>query len=79
MKFENYKPEEIEKAIRQEFKNRYTDDNIEYVNAVYEIGDFYKISKKYNKRMKLKILLEDHKAKYVKENNCTEDDYNTKM
>ena len=29
--------------------------------------------------MKLKLLSEGHKAFYMDENKCTEDDYNTKM
>ena len=60
MKFENYNPSEINKAIREEFKERYGEDNIIYVNAVYDIADFYEKFNKQNELMKLKFLAEAH-------------------
>lgn len=46
MKFNDYNPKAIEKAIRDEFKNSYDIDNIVYVNPVYDIADFYNIFNK---------------------------------
>ena len=47
MQFDNYNPTEIEKAIRTEFRQSYDIDNgIVYVNAVYDIADFYQIFNK---------------------------------
>ena len=47
MQFDKYNPVEIEKAIRTEFRQSYDIDNgIVYVNAVYDIADFYQIFNK---------------------------------
>lgn len=41
MRFDDYSPEGIEKEIRERFKTNYGIDDIEYVNAAYDIDNFY--------------------------------------
>ena len=79
MKFHNYNPDEIEKAIKEEFKLNYEIDDVIYVNPVYDIADFYEIFNKQNELMKLKLLMEGHSQDYMKEHNCDEEQYNKLM
>lgn len=53
MKFENYNPKAISQSIKKHFKLKY-DLEVEYVNAAFDISDFFKLSERFHELLKLK-------------------------
>lgn len=60
MVFEDYHPKKIEKKIRAVFEEKYNigKKDIIYINPCYDIGDFYKLSEKFNNLYREKSALE---------------------
>ena len=59
MEFEGYFQEEIEAEIRAYFYGKYKID-IVYVNAAYDIKNFYVLTQRLNQLMKMKMLVEGY-------------------
>ena len=55
----NYAPDKIEEEIKEVFKRKYG-ANVEYVNAAFDIEDFYALSEKFMMLSKLKNLVQSY-------------------
>jgi hypothetical protein len=66
MQFESYHPKEIEAKVKEVFCAKYDmeEDDIVYVNPCFDIGDFYKLSEKYNNLMKEKGIVDAYKEEH---------------
>lgn len=72
IKMDKHDSKYIQDTLKEKLESQYA-VKIEYINPVYDIGDYFKIAAKYNEIYKKKVLVDE----YIKSKNITRDNYIT--